>query len=121
MRSETITWEGGEHEFALSVPLLIALEEKSHDKSIGAILQRLELSYSQNSHFYSISDIKDTVSLALEGGGMKKQDAYNLVLGIISERGLYCLLPTAYGILGNALMGWPDDEGKPTAEAERNS
>lgn len=104
MRSERITWSGGQHEFALPVPLLIALEERCGGDGVGLIFRRL------SDGTFRVRDVLETLTLGLEGGGMAKADAYRLPRTEYEGAGLYDLAIAARIILGIALQGWPSDE-----------
>ncbi len=81
MRSDTFTWKGGQHEFALPIALAIALEEKC-GAGVGVIYARLDTS------MFSVNDAIYGVALGLEGGGMAKQDALKLVHSVAEDWGL---------------------------------
>lgn len=114
MRSETITWVGGEHEFALTLPLLDALQQRCDGDGVGLIYKRL------SQQEFKAADVVSTIALGLEGGGMKKAEAVKMISIKYADHGLYPLVVTAQIILGGALMGWPDDEGKLEGEAPQN-
>jgi hypothetical protein len=114
MRSETLNWVGGEHEFALTLPLLDALQQRCGGDGVGLIYKRLV------SQEFRTTDVVATLALGLEGGGMAKHDAVRLVHNQYEDHGLFALVLPALGVLGGALQGWPEDEGKPTGEAPAN-
>lgn len=117
MRSEPITWAGGEHEFALSVPLLLALEDRCNGDGVGLIYKRL------SEGLFKVQDVLATVALGLEGGGMKKADAVKLTHTQYEDHGLHALALPAQVVLGLALSGWPKDEpeGEIGVETPKNS
>jgi len=115
MRSEVLTWVGGEHPFALTLPLLEALQDRCGGDGVGLIHQRLVTQQ------YQVSDIIATLALGLEGGGMEKRESNKMVRLLFEDHGLTELLMPALAVLGAALQGWPEQMEKPEAEAEANS
>ena len=117
MRPETLNWAGGEHEFALPLLLLDALQQRCDGDGVGLIFQRL------CEGMPKVSDVTATVALGLEGGGMEKRAAVELVARQYEDHGLYCLLLVAQAVLGAALNGWPesdDTSGEDPGEAPKN-
>ena len=104
MRSEIITWAGGEHAFALTVPLLIALQDRCCGDGVGLIYQRIE-----NGSF-KVQDILATLHLGLEGGGMDKREAVKLVYALYEDHGVNALVIPAQVVLALSLNGWPEQE-----------
>lgn len=117
MRSETITWVGGEHEFALTVPLLLALEDRCGGDGVGLIYKRL------SDGLFKVQDVLATVALGLEGGGMVKTDAVKLTHSQYEDHGLSSMAIVAQAVLGMALSGWPSDapEGEDGVETPKTS
>jgi len=74
----TAPFGDGEHTFRLTVPCLIELEQKC-DAPFTVILHRL------SSGTYKIEDVRQTVRLALIGGGMKPTEAQILVRRYVDE------------------------------------
>ncbi len=103
MRSESLKWVGGEHQFALTVPLLEALQDRCGGDGIGLIYHRLKAGV------MTVQDVLATLALGLEGGGMKKQAAVTLVRTLAEDHGINPLSLPARAILGAALNGWPDE------------
>lgn len=114
MRAETLNWVGGEHDFALTLPLLESLQDRLEGDGVGLIFSRI------SSGLYKLQDITATVALGLEGGGMKKVDANKKVRALVEDHGIAPLHLTAHAVLGAALNGWPDDAEKSAAGAEAN-
>lgn len=74
----TAPFGDGEYTFRLTVPCLIELEQKC-DAPFTVVLHRL------NSGAYKIEDIRQTVRLALIGGGTAPADALRLVKRYVDE------------------------------------
>lgn len=97
-----------------------------HDFDLGPLAQRLELEDKCGSGLMGIfrrlddarvSDYRETIRLALIGGGMKPPDALKLVQRYVDGRPIMESVPVARAILMAALVGVPgDDVGKGTAE-----
>ena len=117
MRAETISWVGGEHEFALDLPRLEALQQRCDGDGIGLIYQRLV------SGTFKVADVIATLALGLEGGGMPRQDATRLVRALYEDHGMNALTLPAQAVLGFSLNGWPEDvdtSGEAEGEAPQN-
>lgn len=112
MRAETLTWVGGEHDFALPLPLLEALQTRCGGDGVGLIHNRLATG------MFKVQDVLSTLALGLEGGGMAKQAAVSLTRALYEDHGLHALAIPAFTILGLAMSGWPSqtDDG-PSGEA----
>ena len=112
MRTELLSWEGGEHEFALPLSALEALQDRMSGDGVGLIFQRL----SQGT--FKAGDVVNTLILGLEGGGMKKSEASTKVSTVYESKGLNSMVIVAQIVISTALNGWPDDEpGEAGAEA----
>lgn len=98
----SLVWSGGEHQFALKISHLRALQQAC-DAGPGMVLQRLETGV------WMVDDIIATLRLGLEGGGMDKSEATRLVLRAADIDGLRQLAPTAFIVLSAALSGVKDD------------
>lgn len=75
----TAPWGDGEHTFRLTVPCLIELEQKC-DAPFMVVLHRL------GSGTYKINDVRETVRLALIGGGKTPTEALKLVKNYLDDR-----------------------------------
>ncbi len=109
----TLTWAGGEHDFALPIELLRALQDKC-DAGPAWILARL------GSQQWHVDDIVSTIRLGLEGGGMPKEEARKLTARHVEDKPLTLSVMTARTILMAALYGGEDEEpdaGEATAAA----
>lgn len=114
-----LTWAGGEHEFALPINLLRALQDKC-DAGPAWILARL------GSQRWMVDDVIAPIRLGLEGGGMEKAEAQKLVRQHVEDRPLTESVLTAQAIMMSVLYGAEDDgeagddsdEGEPGAAAE---
>lgn len=102
MRSLTLTWPGGEHEFALNIGALRAIQAAS-DAGPQEILQRMMVLH------WRIDDVLGVIRHGLEGGGMAKSEARVLVEAVVDQAGLLSLVPVAQAILTAALVGDSDD------------
>ncbi|MBL4761719.1 MAG: gene transfer agent family protein [Gammaproteobacteria bacterium] len=101
MRGEIIDWVGGEHTFALDLPRLEALQARCNDDGIGLIHHRLQAG------LFRVQDVMATVALGLEGGGMERRAAVNLVRRLYEDHGLDKLAIVANTLLSLARYGWP--------------
>lgn len=97
-----ITWAGGEHEFLLTIELLRALQDKC-DAGPAHVLNRLA------SGRWYVDDVIQPIRLGLEGGGMGKSDARNMVKRHVEDEPLSMSVMTAQAILTAALFGAEDD------------
>jgi hypothetical protein len=98
----TLTWPGGEHEFALRIEHLRALQDRC-DAGPAWVLARL------GSSQWLVEDVTETLRLGLEGAGLEKKEARRLVQMHV-EGALALSVLTARAILMSALYGDPDDE-----------
>ena len=110
MRKELIKWAGGEHDFALSVPDLLALQDRCNGDGVGLIYSRLQAG------IFGVNDVLAPIALGLERGGMDKRDATTLTRTVFEDNGLNALALTAHAILSVSLNGWPDQEGEAGVE-----
>jgi len=105
-----LTWAGGQHDFALPIELLRALQDKC-DAGPAWVLARLA------SKQWMVDDVVSTIRLGLEGGGLPKEDARKLVKKFVEDRPLTLSVLTASAILMAALYGGEEDgeanEGEP--------
>lgn len=112
-RGVDLTWQGGEHSFALPIEMLRALQDKC-DAGPAYILQRL------GTQRWYVDDVVSTIRLGLEGGGMDKDDARKLVRKHVEDRPLSESVLTAQAILMAALYGGEEageaDEGEPKGQ-----
>lgn len=100
-----MTWAGGQHDFALPIELLRALQDKC-DAGPAWILARL------GSKQWYVDDVVTTIRLGLEGGGVDKETARKLVKKHVEDRPLTESVLTASAILMGALYGGDDDGDK---------
>lgn len=75
----TADWGDDTHTFRLTYPGLIELEQKC-DAPIADIIERV------NAGRYKVGDIRETIRIALIGGGKPPVDALRLVRTYIDER-----------------------------------
>lgn len=108
----TITWRNGEDQFCLAkIGDILALEEKCN-AGIATIIKRLR------SEDYYVNDIRETIRLALIGGGMSPDKALTAVKLHVDGHpdGLSASVLLAQVILMAVMVGVPGDElGKPKA------
>ncbi|EKF39918.1 hypothetical protein NA8A_23539 [Nitratireductor indicus C115] len=103
-----LTWAGGEHSFLLTIELLRALQDKC-DAGPAHVMNRLA------SGRWYVDDVIQPIRLGLEGGGMDKAEARNLVKRHVEDEPLTLSVLTARTILAAALFGSEDD---PVGESE---
>lgn len=115
MRSVELTWQGGEHTFALSIAHLRALQDKC-DAGPAFILQRL------STNQWRVDDVIQPIRLGLEGGGMEKDEARKVVKRHVEDEPITMSVMTAQAVLMSALYGVEDDPvGEPPAGAETDN
>ena len=110
MQSQVLKWAGGEHEFALSVKDLLALQDRCNGDGVGLIFQRLQEGK------WRVQDIVSTISLGLEGDKFSRVEAQRLVEETALSKGLAELSVIALAVLANALYGYPEDLGEDGVE-----
>lgn len=98
----TLTWAGGEHDFALRLEHLRALQDAC-DAGPMHILERL------SSGRWLVDDVIATIRLGLEGGGMDKADARKLLAKHAEQEPLTAFVLTAQAVLAASLIGVPED------------
>lgn len=115
MTTISLTWAGGEHDFALKIAQLRALQDKC-DAGPPLVLRRL------STNVWHIDDVIQPIRLGLEGAGMEKEEARKLVVNHVEDRPLTLSVMTAQAILLAALYGVEDDPvGEPPAGEAMNS
>lgn len=105
-----ITWAGGEHEFALPIELMRALQDKC-DAGPAYVLARL------GSQQWLVDDVVATIRLGLEGGGLDKETARKLTKKHVEDRPLTESVLTASAVLMAALYGGEEDADSGEAKA----
>ena len=111
MRPLTLIWSGGEDDFALTIDLGLALQDRCGGDGVGLIYERLSAGVP------GLRDVIDTIALGLEGGGMSRTEANRKTRTELESVGVLGLAQTAQAVLGTLLMGYPD-QGEAPAEAE---
>lgn len=101
--SITLDWADGQHSFRLRWGELILLQEAC-DAGPQVVLARL-----QNGKWL-MQDIRETVRLALIGGGATPEAALKLVRDYVEARPPVESVMLATGILAAGLIGAPDEE-----------
>lgn len=108
---EGLVWAGGEHDFALYLGEIEALQDKCDAGPEFVYRSTLDGTWRQSYLF-------NTIRLGLIGAGMSTVDAA-AVMARVEDRPLREFVPVANLILGAALVGVVDDEpGKDLGEAE---
>lgn len=102
-----LQWVGGEHEFALNIGQLRALQ-KACDAGPEQILTRIW------SGEWRVDDLIEVLRLGLIGGGdVDRKDAGQLVSGLFDKHAILQFKPVAQAVLMDALTG---DDGDPVGE-----
>ena len=102
-----LNWIGGEHEFALPIGQLRALQQAC-DAGPEEILGRIW------SGTWRVDDLFEVIRLGLIGGGqVDAKDAGQMVAGLLDKHPLLQFKPVAQALLMDALTG---DEGDPVGE-----
>ncbi len=114
MRGIDLTWQGGEHVFALNIDLLRALQERC-DAGPALVLARLRANQ------WRVDDVIQPIRLGLEGGGLSKEDARQLTKRFVEEAPLAESVLTAVAVLIYSLYGGEEDQalGEAKAAAEK--
>lgn len=110
MAKVTLTWVGGEHEFALYIGNLRAVQQHCN-AGPEQILRRLL------DGTWRVDDLFEVIRQGLIGGGMPSHEASALVSETMKRHPLMEFRLTAQGILAAALSGVDgDDVGEPEGE-----
>lgn len=112
MRGVDLTWAGGEHRFLLTIEHLRAVQQAC-DAGPAFVLARL------SSQQWLVDDVIAPIRLGLEGGGLSKTEAREIVKKYVENEPLTLSVATAQAIMMAALFGEADDPvGEQTAGAE---
>jgi hypothetical protein len=108
-----IEWRGGRHLFCLTACGLVMTLEDRRKTAIAAIYARLI------GGVWYMNDIRETVRLALIGGGLSDREADKLVRRCVDRhpQGLAASVPLALGLLEAAIIGVADDRPDMDQEA----
>lgn len=98
----TLNWVQGEHDFALNIGELRALQ-KNCDAGPELILTRLKAGS------WMVDDIFETLRLGLIGAGMAAKEAGPMVRRAFDQNPALALKLPAYHVLAAALIGEADD------------
>lgn len=90
----------GEHAFALTYELAIELERKT-GVGIGGLFHRVR------KLDFAITDLTETIRLALIGGGMEPKDAFELTQAYVARRPIAESFPLVLSILESVWFGAP--------------
>lgn len=105
--SVELNWADGSHRFRLPIGQLRELQEKCNAGPME-ILNRLILKT------WRVDDVRETIRLALIGGGMVPDKALALTIRYVEARPWFENVPIAQAILMAAVIGVPGDQpGKP--------
>lgn len=113
MANVTLTWVGGEHDFALYLGNLRAVQ-KYCDAGPEQILKRIMDGQ------WRVDDLFEVIRQGLIGGGMSAKEASQLVTDTFSRHPILQFKLTAQAVLAASLAGFEDDpvgeqEGEATA------
>lgn len=100
--ANNIKWVGGEHDFALDIGALRAVQDACNagpQEIVGRLL----------AGSWRVDDPLQVLRHGLIGGGMLKAEAARLVENMANTHGLLRLVSTAQLVLSAALVGVPDD------------
>lgn len=103
-----LSWVGGEHDFALDLGKLRALQDACN-AGPETLLRRMAAGD------WRVDDLLETIRLGLAGAGMENKQAGPMVLRLMDIHPLTEFRETAYRILGAALVGV---EGDPVGEKQ---
>ena len=113
--SVRLTWPGGEHDFALPIGQLRALQDRC-DAGPAHIITRLATGS------WRVDDVIQTIRLGLEGGGLAKDEARKLTELHVEQAPLARSVMLAQMVLMDAVYGPEDDRvGELEAGAETAS
>ena len=102
MKTGLLQWPGGEHEFALPLGQLRALQDAC-DAGPEEIFNRLRTGK------WRVCDIIEPLRLGLIGGGMEKSAAQKLIYPLLDVHPLIEFKLPAITVLASALLGVKDD------------
>ncbi|MEH6773709.1 MAG: gene transfer agent family protein [Cereibacter changlensis] len=102
MKTGRLQWSGGEHEFALPLGKLRALQDAC-DAGPEEIFNRLRTGR------WKVCDIIEPIRLGLIGGGLTDGEAQKLVMPLLNLHPLMEFKLTAITILAAVLLGVKDD------------
>lgn len=110
MDAITLSWPGGEHDFALRIGEIRALQN-AVDAGPEEIFNRLRIGT------WKADDLTQVLKWGLVGGGMDKAEAATLVIRLFDLHPLIHFKLTALAVMGHSLLGDMSDEtpGKPEA------
>ena len=98
----SFAWGDGIHRFRLPIDQIFELQDKT-DCGPYVLLERFRNST------WRAQDVRETIRLALIGGGMKPVQALTLVVRYIDKRPLAENVPAALMIMTAAVVGVPGD------------
>lgn len=107
----TMAWPGGEHDFALDLGRLRAIQEATNAGP-------LELLGRFDRGTWRVDDVLAVLSQGLVGAGMELRAARAVVAQTADHAPLLTLVPTAHALLALALSGPPEEAGKDAAEED---
>jgi hypothetical protein len=99
----SFAWGDGEHRFRLPVDSILELQEKT-DCGPYVLLDRFR------NNTWRVQDIRETIRIALIGGGMTPIAALSLVSRYVDKRPLAENVPACLMIMTAAVLGVPGDK-----------
>ena len=107
-----ITWQGGQHEVALTIGMLRALQDATGLGPLQIMMRFLDSSW-------QVDEVLHVIRFGLMGGGMAKAEAAKVIDNAYNGQNLMARREPAMEILSHALYGPEDDTTeKMTAGAE---
>ena len=103
MKPLTTYFGDGEHQFVLTAPLIVELENKC-GAGIGTIAARVFAKH------FTQNDIAETIRLAAIGAGMNPKRAADMVAAYVADQPLIASWPLAARILEHVWFGEPHRE-----------
>ncbi|MDX0572181.1 gene transfer agent family protein [Sinorhizobium medicae] len=100
--SETIVWQGGEHNFRLGIGELRAIEQRS-EAGVAVVLMRLLANQ------WKIDDVVTPIRLGLIGAGMAEAEAKRVLETALGLASPYALAVTSAEVLRRFIMWETDD------------
>lgn len=102
-----LTWVGGDHDFALTIGNLRALQQHCN-AGPHEVFERVM------ARKWRVDDLFETLRQGLIGGGMDQAKASDMVNGAMGRHPLLEFVPTVQAVLAHSLVGPEDDKvGEP--------
>lgn len=110
MQPQPLIWPGGEHDFALALGNVRAIQERCK-AGPPEIMRRLRFDE------WHVDDLYEVIRQGLIGGGMDRKEANELVSAMFDQHPYYEFVMCAQGIMALLMIGADTDE-KPQADGE---